>query len=170
MVINNPGQWQVHWDYAKSGLGMSYPRYSPLHWRTRWDFAPHGLGSAARRGRGLGMIFPKNQNWQTSRLPFSLALANRINTGVSFNTPSNAIAESQRWARRGFQGVSGYGPRIQYPIGAGMDGLGCGCGCGGSGGCGDHGRNAFEFGMNGLLCLAAIAAAAYCFGSNRGTV
>lgn len=74
------------------------------------------------------MIFPFDQNWRTSTLPFSLALKNTVNTGVSFDTPSGAIAQAQRWASRGFQGLGGYGPRIQYP-GAGMDGLGCGCGC-----------------------------------------
>jgi hypothetical protein len=71
------------------------------------------------------MIFPFPQNWRTSLLPFSLALKNTVNTGVSFDTASGAIANSQRWASRGFQG---FGPRMQYP-GAGMDGLGCGCGC-----------------------------------------
>lgn len=73
------------------------------------------------------MIFKHNQNWRTSRLPFSLALANTVNTGVSFDTPSGGIAQAQRWASVGMQG---YGPRIQYPGGAGMDGLG-GCGCDG---------------------------------------
>lgn len=77
------------------------------------------------------MIVPHQQNWRTSTLPFSLALKNTINTGVSFDTPSGGIANSQWWASRGFQG---YGPRIQYPGGAGMDGLGCGCGCDGSDG------------------------------------
>jgi len=75
------------------------------------------------------MIFPFYQNWQTSRLPFSLALKRTVSTGVSFDTPSGGIANRQRWARAGFQG---YGPTIQYP-GAGMDGLGCGCGCDGGG-------------------------------------
>lgn len=73
------------------------------------------------------MIFAHDQNWQTSRLPFSLALKNTVNTGVSFDTPSGGIANRQRWARAGFQG---FGPQIQY-TGAGMDGLGCGCGCDG---------------------------------------
>lgn len=80
------------------------------------------------------MIVPHRQNWRTTTLPFSLALKNTVNTGVSFDTSSGATANSQRWASRGFQGLGGYGPRIQYP-GAGMDGLG-GCGCGGcDGGC-----------------------------------
>lgn len=91
------------------------------------------------------MIFNQNQNWRTSQLPFSLSLANRVNTGVSIDFPSGGLAERQRWASRGFQG---YGPRIQYPN-RGMDGLGllmsgsaqkphggCGCGCGGHGNCG----------------------------------
>ena len=78
------------------------------------------------------MLTPFNQNWRTSTLPFSLALANTVNTGVSFSTPSGAIANSQRWASRGFQG---YGPRIQYGPGAGLDGLGCGCGGGDGCGC-----------------------------------
>ena len=90
------------------------------------------------------MIYGHNQNWRTSRLPFSLSLANSVNTGVSFDTTSGAIAQAQRWATRGMQGlgqsrghyargVYGYGPRIQYGRGAGMDGVGCGgsCGCGG---------------------------------------
>lgn len=154
-VINNPGRFQVHWDYARyglgrSGMGLVYPRYSPLHWRAHYDYAPHGLG----------MIHPWNQNWRTSQLPFSLALANTVNTGVSFDTPSRGIAERQRWASRGFQG---YGPRIQYPVGAGMDGLGCGCECGGSGGCGHGGE-----GWTGLLCLGAIAVAAYWMGKGNG--
>lgn len=70
------------------------------------------------------MIVPFRQNWRTSILPWSLALKNTINTGVSFDTSSGGIAQSQRWASRGFQG---YGPLIQYPGGSGMDGLGCGC-------------------------------------------
>jgi hypothetical protein len=78
------------------------------------------------------MIFPRNQNWRTSRLPFSLALANTVHTGVSFNTASGMIANQKWWATRGMQG---YGPRIQYP-GAGMDGLGCHCGGGCGGGMG----------------------------------
>lgn len=97
------------------------------------------------------MIFPFNQNWQTSRLPFSLALANTVNTGVSFDTPSGGIAQRQRWARAGF---GGYGPRIQYP-GAGMDGIGCGCGCGCDGNCGGG------LGMSDLLCFGAAAVAVY---------
>ena len=77
------------------------------------------------------MLAPFSQNWRISALPYSISLANRVNTGGSFTTPSGLIANEKYWAARGFQG---YGPRIQYPRGAGMDGLGCGCGCGG--GCG----------------------------------
>jgi hypothetical protein len=80
------------------------------------------------------MIFAKNQQWRTSLLPFSLALANTVNTGVSYDTASRAVANTKRWASRGFQGYGGYGPRIQYGAGTGMDGLGCGCGCNGGGG------------------------------------
>ena len=99
------------------------------------------------------MIFPNQQNWRTSRLPFSLALKNTVNTGVSFDTSSGAIANSQRWASAGFRG---YGPVMTYP-GAGMDGLGgCGCGCGGNGGCGDQGG-----GLANLICLVAVGALAY---------
>ena len=137
-IVNNPAQWQTHWDYARSGMGMVYPRFSPLHWR---DFAP----AAAHRG-GLGMIFPCNQKWRTSDNFFSLALKNTENTGVSFDTPSGGIAERKRWASAGFRG---YGPVMTFPGGAGMDGMGCGCGCGG----GDGGM------MTGLLCFAGAAAA-----------
>lgn len=91
------------------------------------------------------MIFPFDQNWETSRLPFSLALRNTVNTGVSFDTPSRAIANRQRWARAGF---GGYGPQIQYP-GAGMDGLGCGCGCGCN--CGSHGLRGLTFDGTGMF-------------------
>ena len=126
MVINNPGHWQTHWDYARGGLGM---------------------------------IFPFNQNWRTSQNFWSLSLANRVNTGVSFDTPSGGIAERQRWASRGMQG---YGPRIQYPVGSGMDGLGCGCGCGGHGACGGDGGM-----MTGLLCFAGAAAALWFLGRGR---
>lgn len=93
------------------------------------------------------MIYPRNQNWQTSRLPFSLALANDVSTGVSFNTPGGFIGTQQRWARAGFQG---FGPRKQYS-GAGMDGLGHGCGCGGGCGCGSHGMGGLTFDGTGLF-------------------
>ena len=66
------------------------------------------------------MIFKHAQNWKTSPLPYSLALTNTVNTGGSFNTPSGTIANQKWWATRGFQG---YGPKAQYPQGAGMDGL-----------------------------------------------
>lgn len=100
-------------------------------------------------GTGMGMIFPRYQNWRTSQLPFSISLANRVNTGVSFDTPSGGIAERARWARRGMQG---WGPRLQYP-GAGMDGMGhyhhdCGCGCGGAGTCGSSGLGLFDSGLD----------------------
>lgn len=79
------------------------------------------------------MIIPHNQNWRTTLLPFSLALKNTVNTGVSFDTSSGAIANSQRWASAGFRG---YGPVMSFP-GAGMDGMGCGCGCDGADGGGN---------------------------------
>src|SRR6516225_7120342 len=80
------------------------------------------------------MLMPFQQNWRTSFLPYSISLANSVNTGGSFDTPSRTIANQKWWATRGFQGVEGYGPTIQYR-GAGLDGLGCGCGCnGGAGG------------------------------------
>lgn len=69
------------------------------------------------------MLTPFNQNWRTTLLPFSLALKNTVNTGVSFTTPSGAIANSQRWASAGFRG---FGPVMTFP-GAGMDGVGCHC-------------------------------------------
>ena len=90
------------------------------------------------------MLTPFNQNWRTTHKPFSLALANTVNTGVSFSTPSGAIRNSQIWARAGFRG---FGPVMTFP-GAGMDnvqgfgqlplnyvragfaGVGCGCNCG----------------------------------------
>lgn len=102
------------------------------------------------------MIYPFHQNWQTTLLPFSLALRNTINTGVSFDTPSRATANSKRWASAGFRG---YGPVRTFPGGAGMDGLGCGCGCGGGGGCSES--------MSPLLWLAAGAAAYYFLGRER---
>ena len=117
------------------------------------------------------MLYAHNQNWRTSQLPFSLTLANTLNTGVSFSTPSGSVAESQRWATRGMQGlgqghgffgrgVQGYGPRVQYGRGAGMDGHGdCGCGCGGSCGCGDNG------GGVGLMCVAAAIGLYFLLGS-----
>ena len=76
------------------------------------------------------MLMPFPQNWRTSFLPYSISLANRVNTGGSWTTPSETIANQKWWATRGLQG---YGPKIQYR-GAGMDGLGCGCGCNGSNG------------------------------------
>jgi hypothetical protein len=102
------------------------------------------------------MIFGQQQNWRTSTLPFSLALKNTVNTGVSFDTPSGAIANSQRWASAGFRG---FGPVMTFP-GAGMDGMGCGCGCGGNGG-GD---------WTGLVCLGLAAAAAFYFLSSRSGI
>lgn len=99
------------------------------------------------------MIFPHAQNWRISDLPFSLSLANSVNTGGSYTTKSGTIANQKWWAARGFQG---YGPKIQYPGGAGMDGLGCHCGCGG--GCG-HGGGGVD--MTGFLCLGAVAAAMF---------
>lgn len=102
------------------------------------------------------MIFRWNQNWRTTSLPFSLALKNTVNTGVSFDTPSRAAANSQRWASAGFRGL---GPTLTFPGGSGMDGLGCGCGCGGDCGCGGGGSP--------LLWLAAGVAAIYFLGRER---
>lgn len=75
------------------------------------------------------MIFPFPQNWRTSLKPQTLSLANTVNTGVTFSTPSNAMQNSKIWASAGFRG---FGPTMTFP-GAGMDGLGnCGCRGGGS--------------------------------------
>ena len=76
------------------------------------------------------MLTSFDQNWHTTHRPFSLALANTVSTGVSFDTPSGAIRNSQIWARAGFRGL---GPVLTFPGGAGLDGIGCGCGC--AGGC-----------------------------------
>lgn len=73
------------------------------------------------------MLTAFNQNWRTTHLPHSLALANTVNTGGSFSTPSGAIRNSQIWASAGFRG---FGPTMTFP-GAGLDGIGCGCGCNG---------------------------------------
>jgi hypothetical protein len=96
------------------------------------------------------MLTPFNQNWRTTHVEHSLALANTVSTGGSFSTPSGAIRNSQIWARAGFRGlgnVQGFGPMMTFP-GAGMDGYplnwqraglyGVGCGCGCDGGC-SHG-------------------------------
>ena len=80
------------------------------------------------------MIFPFQQNWQTSRKPFALSLTNTVNTGVSYSTPSGTVPNQQRWASAGFRG---YGPKMTFP-GAGMDGMGNGCGCGCNGGGGSN--------------------------------
>src|SRR5215471_11529185 len=88
------------------------------------------------------MIFYRDQRWRTTTLPFSLALKNTVNTGVSFDTPSGAIAQSQRFAAAGFRGLGQYGVRSglgQYGVRSGqwirggLSGLGCGCGCCGGG-------------------------------------
>ena len=73
------------------------------------------------------MITAFDQNWHTTRLPYSLALANTVNTGGSFSTSSGAVRNSKIWASAGFRGL---GPVLTFP-GAGMDGMGCGCGCNG---------------------------------------
>lgn len=78
------------------------------------------------------MLYPFNQNWRVSPKPFSLALSNAVNTGVSFDTPSGTIANQKAWAAAGFRGLGGYGPKMTFP-GAGLDGGGCGCGCNGGG-------------------------------------
>ena len=44
------------------------------------------------------MIYAKNQNWRTSQKPFSLSLANTVNTGVSFDTSSGTIANQKFFA------------------------------------------------------------------------
>lgn len=100
------------------------------------------------------MIYPFNQHWRTSLKPHTLSLARAVNTGVTFTTPSRAMANSKIWASAGFRG---YGPTLTFPGGSGMDGLGCGCGCGG--GCGGE--------MSRLLWLAAGAAAFYFLGRER---
>jgi len=92
------------------------------------------------------MLTAFNQNWRTTNLAHSLALANTVTTGVSFTTPSGAIRNSQIWGSAGFRG---FGPVMTFP-GAGMDGLGqmplnyqragffgVGCGCNCSPGMGD---------------------------------
>src|SRR5215813_2663007 len=103
------------------------------------------------------MLFPFPSEWRTTLLPFSLALKDTVNTGVTFDTPSGAIAESQRWATAGFRG---FGPRMVFP-GAGMDGLGCECGGGCGGGCNGGGGRSIA------LFLGAAAAAVYLMRSLR---
>ena len=93
------------------------------------------------------MIFPFNQNWRTSRKPFALSLANSVNTGVSYSTPSGTVPNQQRWASAGFRG---FGPTMTFPGGSGLDGMGS-CGCGG--GCNGGGGS--------LLTYAALGALAY---------
>ena len=91
------------------------------------------------------MIFPFQQNWRTSRKPFSLSLTNSVNTGISYSTPSGTVPNQQRWASAGFRG---FGPTMTFPGGSGLDGMGgCGCGCGGGG--------------NNLLLYGALGALAY---------
>lgn len=92
------------------------------------------------------MIFPFNQNWRTSRKPFALSLANSVNTGISYSTPSGTVPNQQRWASAGFRG---FGPTMTFPGGSGLDGMGCGCG----GGCGGGDSN--------LLLYAALGALAF---------
>ena len=77
------------------------------------------------------MIYPFPQNWQTSLKPHTLSLANAVNTGVSFTTPSGTIANQKYWASAGFRGL---GPTLTFPGGSGLDGMGCGCNGGGGGG------------------------------------
>lgn len=101
------------------------------------------------------MIHPYPNDWRTTLLPFSLALKGTVNTGVSFDTPSGSIAESQRWATAGFRG---FGPRMMFS-GSGMDGLGCDCGCGC--GCGGGGGGGGMGGITPLLSLAIAAATVY---------
>lgn len=90
------------------------------------------------------MIYPKNQNWRTTLKPWGLSLANAVNTGVSFTTPSGTIANQKAWASAGFRG---YGPTNTFPGGSGLDGMGCGCGCDGGG--------------SNVLLYAALGALAY---------
>jgi hypothetical protein len=61
------------------------------------------------------MLFPFRQNWRITPLPFSLALKNTVNTGVSFSTPSRSVANSKFFATAGLQGLT----NLQ----------GCHCGC-----------------------------------------
>jgi hypothetical protein len=77
------------------------------------------------------MLYPKNQNWRTSRQGWNLALTNSVNTGVSYSTSSGTVPNQQRWASAGFRG---FGPTMTFPGGSGLDGMhGCGCGGGGNG-------------------------------------
>jgi hypothetical protein len=96
------------------------------------------------------MIIGDYQNWFTSRKPWSLSLTNTVNTGTTFNTPSNAIANTHAWATAGFRGLGGYGPTRMFPGAAGMDGYGCkgGCGCPGSCGCSGLGQTTDILGLN----------------------
>lgn len=79
------------------------------------------------------MIFPFQMNWRTSLKPQTLSLANAVNTGITYSTPSRAMENSKVWAAAGFRGLGGYGPMMTFP-GSGLDGMGCGCGCNGGGG------------------------------------
>ena len=67
------------------------------------------------------MLIPYQQNWRTTALPYSLALARTVNTGGSFTTPSGATANSAIWAKAGFRGFAGFGPTMTFPGGSGMD-------------------------------------------------
>lgn len=112
------------------------------------------------------MLVKHDQNWRTSQQGWNLSLANTVNTGTTFNTPSDARSNSHTWASRGMQGgMHGYGPLRQYGRGAGMDGLGHGCGCGGACGCDGH-RGGDGGGLCGLILLAA--AAYFVFFRDRG--
>lgn len=90
------------------------------------------------------MIFPFQQNWRTSRKPFSLSLYNTVNTGISYSTPSGTVPNQQRWASAGFRG---FGPTMTFPGGSGLDGMGCGCG----GGCNGGGSNVWLYAALGAL-------------------
>ena len=94
------------------------------------------------------MLTAFNQNWHTTNLPYSLALANTVNTGGSFSTSSGAVRNSKIWASAGFRGL---GPVLTFR-GAGMDGMGCGCGCGGGcGGRAGRGLSGLTFDGTGVL-------------------
>lgn len=95
------------------------------------------------------MLYPRNQNWRTSLKPYTLSLANAVNTGVSYSTPSGTVPNQKAWASAGFRG---FGPTHTY-TGAGMDGMGCGCGCNGGGNGGGNGFLLYALAGAGLYFL-----------------
>ena len=93
------------------------------------------------------MLTAFNQNWRTTDLGYSLALATTVNTGGSFTTPIGATRNSKIWASAGFRGfgpmmtftgsgldnVQGFGQLPLNYLRAGFNGVACGCNCDGSG-------------------------------------